>query len=508
MPDHHPYKAPSKSIPEIEAVETAFGTELKSLGNGRYGAWAVLFTNSADPDLTDDFFDNKTDFYFEGEKKAIRPLLYDHGLDPTLKARRIGRATLEIKDAGVWLEAQLDIADQYDKKYLQKYLPSIELMASKGKLGVSTGSAPHMIQREQVGKAFHLKSWPVVEVSLTPKPIEPRTKGFVSLKSFMEERVAIDFNSPETDTYLKREFSDEKREKMADKETAMEDGSYPIANAGDLSNAVQAVGRAKDIAAAKEHIIKRAKALGRTDLLPTNWPGSTKKSVDGRPLGDDFDRELAVSTHDLDKALTEICKSIALAASTEDISGAQVDVRAKVIEALTEYAARRVPIIVSQIGDYLANKSMGEFYLRSLARNPLDSFLEVKSVLVSGTKLDEHSAKVVSAVGEFADKAAQLTDGIKAWEKRVQDKADFRAETKSGRVISAATLEKLQNTRDFMGKSIEAMQTSQTHISDLIELAKPAPAVDPNLATEADKLGMRLDLQRLATRDALSGVST
>ena len=81
----------------------------------------------------------------------------------------------------------------------------------------------------------------------------------------------------------KREVSDKEREHLADQGHAMPDGSYPIANESDLRNAIQAFGRAKDKEAVRAHIIRQAKRLGRTDLLPADWPGSTKpeKSADG-----------------------------------------------------------------------------------------------------------------------------------------------------------------------------------------------------------------------------------
>jgi hypothetical protein len=72
----------------------------------------------------------------------------------------------------------------------------------------------------------------------------------------------------------KRVFTTEQREQAADNGQAMSDGSFPIKNAGDLKNAIKAIGRAKDPAAAKRHIIQRAKALGREDLLPDAWKGA------------------------------------------------------------------------------------------------------------------------------------------------------------------------------------------------------------------------------------------
>jgi hypothetical protein len=62
-----------------------------------------------------------------------------------------------------------------------------------------------------------------------------------------------------------------KREELAKKGYAMPDGSFPIEKASDVKVAIQAHGRAKDIAAAKKHIIKRARALGKYDLIPDEW---------------------------------------------------------------------------------------------------------------------------------------------------------------------------------------------------------------------------------------------
>lgn len=75
------------------------------------------------------------------------------------------------------------------------------------------------------------------------------------------------------EAFWDRSFSSEQRFKMAKTGTARPDGSYPIANAGDLRNAIRAVGRSKpaDRDAVKAHIRKRAKALGLENLIPDNW---------------------------------------------------------------------------------------------------------------------------------------------------------------------------------------------------------------------------------------------
>ena len=67
------------------------------------------------------------------------------------------------------------------------------------------------------------------------------------------------------------EFTDDQREKLAEKKQAMPDGSYPIRNRKDLKNAIQAYGRSKNKQKTKAWIKKRARELKAEDLLPDTW---------------------------------------------------------------------------------------------------------------------------------------------------------------------------------------------------------------------------------------------
>ena len=74
------------------------------------------------------------------------------------------------------------------------------------------------------------------------------------------------------ETLLKRDFTAEQRKKLAETGAAMSNGSYPIETKGDLENAVHAIGRGNaPHADIRAHIIRRARALGATDLLPDDW---------------------------------------------------------------------------------------------------------------------------------------------------------------------------------------------------------------------------------------------
>ena len=83
---------------------------------------------------------------------------------------------------------------------------------------------------------------------------------------------------------LKRAFSPEKRRDLAEQGMALPDGSFPIVTSTDLKNAIMAFGRAKNKSAAKRHIIKRARALKKENLIPENWSKKDAKGY-GMPMG-------------------------------------------------------------------------------------------------------------------------------------------------------------------------------------------------------------------------------
>jgi hypothetical protein len=64
------------------------------------------------------------------------------------------------------------------------------------------------------------------------------------------------------DIEVARKFSPVQRADAARQGIAMPDGSYPIYNAGDLSDAVRDYQRMGQPKAVKAHIVKRAEALG------------------------------------------------------------------------------------------------------------------------------------------------------------------------------------------------------------------------------------------------------
>jgi len=96
---------------------------------------------------------------------------------------------------------------------------------------------------------------------------------------------------------LKRMYGEEQRSTMAEEGTALPDGSYPIKDTEDLRNAIMAYGRAKDKAAAKAHIMKRAKDLDAEDMIPESW--TQKSGEEAAFLADLMEFEVLAAEEDI-----------------------------------------------------------------------------------------------------------------------------------------------------------------------------------------------------------------
>ncbi len=150
------------------------GGAIKALGDGKIGGHLVVFGDQRNLDLEGDYFTADTDFdLFEGKKSSI---YYQHGWDPVLKRRRLGRGDMKQDDIGIWIEAQLEMRDEYEE--------AIYALVEEAKLGWSSGTAPHLMEREQKSKGYWISSWPLgMDASLTPTPAEPKTQA-ISIKSY------------------------------------------------------------------------------------------------------------------------------------------------------------------------------------------------------------------------------------------------------------------------------------------------------------------------------------
>jgi len=161
------------------------GGEVKMLKNGKIGGYLVRFSDASSPDLAGDYFTRNTDFGINWEGEAKTAVLYAHGLDAKMGKLRIGDGQMKMDDVGVWVEAQLLERTDYEK--------AISQMATKGKLGWSSGTASHLVERKSVGGAYEITHWPLgLDASLTPTPCEPKN-ACMPLKSWAGTQAVKDF---------------------------------------------------------------------------------------------------------------------------------------------------------------------------------------------------------------------------------------------------------------------------------------------------------------------------
>lgn len=110
------------------------------------------------------------------------------------------------------------------------------------------------------------------------------------------------------DAFFKADFNAAQRRRMAAEDVAMPDGSFPIRNRSDLSNAIQSIGRAKNPAAAKAHIKRRARALGLTDMLPDMWKADGMEMPDAEDVHPGTNSRQQALYEDLEEIVDEFGK--------------------------------------------------------------------------------------------------------------------------------------------------------------------------------------------------------
>jgi HK97 family phage major capsid protein len=215
-------KSEGKQI-EVEEV-VAWGNEIKAValedGAVKLSGYLVTFGSPDELDLTGDFFcpppetdygdATESDVYFN-HRQPVRV-----GNEVVEYKARLGKANLTYTDEGIIAEIIIKARNAYEK--------AIAAAGLAGKLGWSSGTAGHLVDREAVGKAWQIKTWTLgIDASLTPTPAEPRNT-VISLKSLNPSQAA----SPDTDISTKelpinKEFTMDEKEFKAMLETNNEE---------------------------------------------------------------------------------------------------------------------------------------------------------------------------------------------------------------------------------------------------------------------------------------------
>lgn len=179
--------SPPKSIGEDAIVH--FGDEVKAttLENGdvKLAGYLVRFGDETKTDLTGDYFTKNTDFGTAEKSDGW----FNHRMPVSYKGKRVQYSEqlpdvkLTKDDIGVFAEIVIGAHDEYEK--------AIADLGIKGKLGWSSGTAPHLVDRKQVGNANEITRWRLgLDASLTPTPAESRNT-VIPIKSLITLEAGI-----------------------------------------------------------------------------------------------------------------------------------------------------------------------------------------------------------------------------------------------------------------------------------------------------------------------------
>lgn len=228
------------------------------------------------------------------------------------------------------LQAAFDVANSVNEQGIADYIAaridaqqkwSWQLRASSAGYSPTEKDVPEGDAYEMAFSALQESGTPEAALIASAENLEERIESFFAVAEFAK-------------------FTKEEREKLADKGQALSDGSFPIRNEADLKNAIRAYGRSnkEDRAKVRKHIIKRARALGASKLIPENWgvtASAAELTVDdmrekiarASEFASDPVRQLrarvASAKGELDKALEEARKS----GNQEAVRQAEEDIR-------------------------------------------------------------------------------------------------------------------------------------------------------------------------------------
>lgn len=153
-------------------------TTVKFIGENRIGNYAVLWGNENKRDLYRQWFTPDTrDLTAIFDATGKLPLLYDHAMNGSVKTAVVGVVdTLKMDDTGLWYEAELRRATDYDE--------AIRKLIRDGKLKTSSQT---LASAMSVSKSGHIEQWVIAEISLTPTPAEPRMAAVEVLRAAFTE---------------------------------------------------------------------------------------------------------------------------------------------------------------------------------------------------------------------------------------------------------------------------------------------------------------------------------
>jgi hypothetical protein len=153
------------------------GYAVKAAGDGWTSGYLVKFGGDGDLSEWRDVFGRDTDY-----GRATKSDVYvHHRMLPGVGKRRLAnQAEIGIDEEGVFIKHLLDLRSGYEAKLYG--------LVQAGKLGWSSGTAPHLVERKAIGDGRHaIEQWPLgLDASYTPTPAGGLVVNAGAMKSLLE----------------------------------------------------------------------------------------------------------------------------------------------------------------------------------------------------------------------------------------------------------------------------------------------------------------------------------
>src|SRR6185369_10668805 len=176
----------------------------------------------------------------------------------------------------------------------------------------------------------------------------------------------------------------------------------------------------------------------------------------------------------LQNILCDVAKDIANAAAASDITAVTVNVQAKVTEAVNEYATRLIPLIVTQITDYVDEDTDNNFYLKSFSNDLLDPNGNLRAGLPYA-KSARIARNAISALAQEAQGVSTALQSLIEARKRTLEvrESEVTNGLKSGQVISKTNHERMGEMQAGVKDVIGKLQSVHDGLGEMRDLHKP-----------------------------------
>jgi hypothetical protein len=315
------------------------------------------------------------------------------------------------------------------------------------------------------------------------------------------EAAAIAKALAEYEAVIKAKYDADDLKRMAANGEAMKDESYPVGDADDLGKAIHAVGRggaAHD--GIRRHVITRAKALGKSSMIPDNW------NSDGSLKGDvakeaDVPQAVAKDMMDaagdamaLDDGTDGMDPAVPLAAPGDetDIPGDPTDPGSPAWEAIDAATAQKWLSIAARLKNALCLLAEREM-LEAASADPddaenawnlqdaacaVDFAIEQLAVFASG---EQAEAEIGAEMAEMCKAIAGCDPASLAVLESLAPASV--AVRKAGRVLSSANEAKLRSAAQAIGEVLSSLPQAPDGVAKSKEA--PVPEVKDQAAEVA-----------------------